>query len=176
MRRALPIASSLLAGLAALAVGQDAWPRPAEGWWEKLKAGDRAVYEVRQGPQTMRQVITVDKVDGSQVQYSTQTFLGDQPTPRQTVTIDARTDPDANGALPAEAQVKKGGEEKLEVAGRSYTCTVFEVKLPEAELKLWRCADLPPIFAGSNLKIEARDHGEQSSMTLVELTLASAAQ
>lgn len=171
MRQALHLALLVLS-LAGVATSQDAWPKPKEGWWETLKAGDKAVYEWRQGPQTMRLVITIDKVEGSQVQYSTQTFLGEQPTPRQTQTIDARTDADANGALPREAQVKKASEEKLEVGGRTFACTLFEVKLPEAELKLWHCPDLPPIFSGSNVKIEAKDHGEESALTLVELTLS----
>jgi hypothetical protein len=171
---------ALVLWLAPLCVAQDAaaaaqWPKPAPGWWEKLKAGDRAVYEVRQGPQAMRLVITVDKVEAEKVTFSAQTFLGEQPAPRQTQTIDARTDEDANGQLPPEAKVKKVAEEKLEVGGRTFACTVYEIALHDATIKAWHCPDLPPIFSASNVKVEAEAQGEPSSMKLVELTLGSAA-
>ena len=175
LRALLPaLVLALSAGLAA----QDAarWPQPAAGWWERLQAGDRAVYEVRQGPQSMKLVITVDKVEDAKVTFSAQTFLGDQPTPRQTQTIDARTDQDMNGGLPPEAKVRKLEEAKLEVGGRSFSCTVFEIVLPDATIKAWHCPELPPIFSASNVQVEAESQGEPSSMKLIDLTLASAAR
>lgn len=176
-RRLLP--ALLFAALPLVAGAQEGaaqWPKPAANWWEKLKAGDRAVYEVRQGEQSMKLVITIDKVDAAQVTYSAQTFLGgDQPTPRQTQTIDARTDRDANDDLPADAKVKKLAEEKLEVGGRTFACTVFEIVLENATIKAWHCPELPPIFSASNVKVEAVSQGEPSSLRLIDLTLASAA-
>lgn len=164
--------------LAPLTLAQDAvsWPRPAAGWWEKLKQGDRAVYEVHYGPQTTRLVLTIEKVEQHQVTYTAQEFLGEQPTPLQRQTIDARSDEELNGDLPPAAQLKKLGEEKLEVGGRAFACTVFEITLPaeQTTLKAWHCADLPPIFSGGNVKVEAKAAGEPTSITLVELTLASA--
>lgn len=181
-RRLLPalLLAALPLGLALTARAQDGaaaqWPKPAANWWEKLKAGDRAVYEVHQGEQSMKLVITIDKVEAAQVTYSAQTFLGgDQPTPRQTQTIDARTDRDANDDLPPDAKVKKLAEEKVEVGGRTFACTVFEIVLENATIKAWHCPELPPIFSASNVKVEAVSQGEPSSLRLIDLTLASAA-
>jgi len=160
------------AALAGGAAGQEAgWPAPAEGWWEDLRPGTRAVFAREVGDLRQTWVVEVEEVEGSLVTFSSQLFLGaegERPLGERTETIDAAAPGPHSGALPAGARAERTGAEDVEAAGRTFACAVFVVRAGGVEKTVWRAADLPPLFAGGCVRQEVAA-GEDRPATSVAL-------
>lgn len=162
----------------------DKLPMPKDGWWKTIKAGEMARYEVTQMGTKMEMQISVDSLNGTEVTFTAKMVMpGGMEAPPQTQTIDASDKSAMNENMPGDAKVTKVGQETIQMAGRAWNCTVYEIEgsnqgMP-LKMKMWHCPDLPPIFNNSAIKMEmnVNQGGMEinASMNLVEYTPAGGA-
>ena len=104
---------------------EDGWPTPPDGWWKNLKGGESAEFDMQMGPTNMKMVQTVDKIEGSNITFTTQTFMGDNAESEETQTIDAADSLEGGGVAPPGATVEKGGFTQIKVGDTSFDCTIL---------------------------------------------------
>jgi len=151
----------------------DTYPVPPEGWWKSLKGGETAVFEMKMSPNNMKMVTTIEKVDGSNITFSSENFIGEMVLPKKIHTIDAASNainPIAfGGKLPPYATVKKLEDTIFEAGGQRFNCTIYEIEAQGVKMKAWHSPQLPPIFMGGRVKT-VTEWGEART---VEITLKS---
>jgi hypothetical protein len=134
-------------------------PKPADGWWKSLEGGETAKYEVVQMGQSMEMVLTVDSIEGTTLTFTAKMRMpGGMEAPPQTQTVDLNDENALKGDMPADSKVTKVGEETIELAGRSWDCTIYDIEGTNQgvplKMKMWHCPDLPPVFNNSSVKME----------------------
>ena len=166
MRLCDPIlALALLTG--GLALAADGWPQPAPGWWSRLDAGQRATYALTDGSLRLTRTVEVDAVDEHVLTLSTTLELGERRLPKQTRTVDARALP---FPPPSAGALRELRRETLTLAGRSWPCTVYELKTPDERLVVWRSQALAPVFAGGCVRLSRTTNAGTSQAELAGYT------
>ena len=129
-------------------------PVPPEGWWKSLKGGETAIFDMTANSREMKMVITVEKVNGSNITFSTHTSYQDGGAlPKEVTTIDAASDPRVmGGRLQPGATARKVKDTVFEAGGQSYNCTIFLINVKGLEMEMWNTTQLPPIFNGGNVR------------------------
>lgn len=153
-------------------------PTPPDGWWENVKGGESATYNMSQMGMQMVMTMTVDKVEGAKVTFTTTLQMGEQGMPPKTETIDF-ADPaqreKVKGKMPKDATVKNLGEETVNTAGRDWKCTVYEIEGTERgqkmKMKLWHSTELLPVFSNGTVKMDIDMMGPGGQPMKVELLL-----
>jgi hypothetical protein len=164
MKTALPLL--LLTCLALPLLAQEAsWPAPPAGWWEPLIEKHQATYTIREGSLVLHRTIAAEANEEGLLTIGVTLQLGEKKLPKRTRTVDPRQE-DFFEPL-AGAQLRQLRQETLELAGRAWNCEVWELSWGDETLTAWRCASLPPVFAGGNVKLERR-RGEETCVVELE--------
>lgn len=163
------IAALIMAAMYAPAAAADEWPAPSGGWWKNLKSGDTATFEMTLGNHTMRMVIKILNVHGTEITFSTQTSIGGDTLPEQTQTVDATKD-EAGGSVPESAVVLAGSERTFEAGGRTFNCREYEIIIKDISMKTCHSRQLPVIFNGGNVSMTSKTGESVMTITLKDYT------
>jgi len=145
---------ALTLGTAVVAMsGGDTFPMPPEGWWKSLKGGETGIFKLVMGSTELEMVVTIEKVDGSNITFSTQSFMGETVLPKNTLIIDAASNFLSYGKLPPGATVKKLEDTIYEAGGQRFNCTIYEIEAKGQKMKVWHSPQLPPILNWGNVKM-----------------------
>ncbi|MEA3274668.1 MAG: hypothetical protein U9Q81_05105 [Pseudomonadota bacterium] len=159
------LGAGIVADLGADTAGaQDAsWPAPPGGWWAVLEGGESATFEVVSGNVSMEMVLTVDKVNDSQIVLGMETIRGEDRSPKKTRVVDVA----AADMVPPGAKVRKGSETEVVLSGNTLRCTTYELTDDGFEMSAVHCPELPPIFNGGNARV-VTGAGEPRSVTTLK--------
>lgn len=158
--------------LAFPAVAQDSFPTPPANWWTGLQAEDGSYpscsFDMQASGMSISMELSITKIEGSQITFTTKSKFGDMDMPAQEQTMDAAGSELQGGsaALPEGATCTKTGEETVKVGDVDYACTIYEIEYQGSKTKLWYCPKLPMVFSGGNVKIESEAAGQKSVITL----------
>jgi hypothetical protein len=166
MKRFLAMLIVVLVG--AGVVLADDFPEPNLDLIKGAKVGATATYSMSMAGQAMEMTITVKESTDEKIVYTSTTVMNGQAMPGSDTTIDlTKDDPMADEKLPADAEVKKLDDETItDGSGKEWNCQVYEVKMEQADLKLWYSPDLPAIFSGGNVKMVASANGMETTFLL----------
>ena len=156
-------------------------PTPPEGWWEQVKGGEFATYEMTQMGAQFTMKLLVDSREGSTITFTTTMQMADAPQgggfPPRTQKIDFADPAQVNAKMkmPKDATVKKIGEESIAAAGREWPCTVYEIEGTERgqkmKMKLWHSTELLPVFSNGAVKMHVEMMGPNGQPMKVEMNL-----
>ncbi len=169
VRLAMVVSALFVAGACSTALAADEWPGPPSGWWEVLRAGDSATFEMESGERRVTSKITIIGVDGQFITFSTQTRTEKGPEPEHIQTVDARS-PEAGGSAPPDAVIIEGTSEVYEAGGSVFDCTKYEVMLKDLAIEVCHSAQLPVIYNGGNVWLETSVEDMVSTIRLKEYT------
>ena len=166
------VAFTLGTAVVALSEG-DTFPVPPEGWWKSLKGGETCIYKTVTnsnvlGSWEMETVMTIEKVNGSNITYNTQTSKGKTVFPKETQTVNAVDSLARNKSLPPGTILKKLEDTIYEAGGLRFNCTIYEFEVQGMKRKYWYSPQLPYTFYGGCVKIV-----EEAAGMITEVTLKS---
>lgn len=152
------------------ALAGDIWPGPKENWWEELKGGESATFDITFGSDTkMKLIIEVVKVEGTMITFTTRTFLNGDPMPENTQTVDAMGK-EAGGQLPSDATVLKIEDKTFQAGDKTFNCTEYEIEVNNATMNICHSRQLPAIFSDGNVTMKTDAGGMTTTITLKEYT------
>lgn len=155
-------------------------PQPPDGWWEQVKGGESATYDMTQMGMQMKMKMTVDKVEGSKITFTAAVEMpgappGSIPPQKETIDFGDKAQVEQKQKMPKDATVKQVGEETVNAAGRDWPCTVWEVEGSERgqkmKMKIWHSAELLPVFSNGTVKMEVEMMGPNGQPMKVEMVL-----
>jgi hypothetical protein len=150
------------------ALAGDIWPGPKENWWEELKGGESATFDMTFGSDIkMKLIIEIVKVEGTMITFTTKTFLDGDPLPENTQTVDAKGK-EAGGQLPSEATVLKIEDKTFQAGDKTFDCTEYSIEVNDVAMKVCHSRQLPAIFSGGNVTLETEAEGTTTTFTLKE--------
>lgn len=150
------------------ALAGDIWPGPKENWWEELKGGESATFDMAFGSDMkMKLIIEVVKVEGTMITFTTRTFLNGDPMPENTQTVDAMGK-EAGGQLPSEATVLKIEDKTFQAGDKTFNCTEYEIDVNDVAMNVCHSRQLPAIFSGGNVTMTTEVEGTTTTITLKE--------
>jgi hypothetical protein len=166
MKRFLAMMIVVLVG--AGVVLADEFPEPNLDLIKSAKVGATATYSMSMAGQDMEMSITVKEATDEKIVYTTSTVMNGQAMPGQDTTIDlTKENPMEDEDLPEGAEVKKLDDETVtDGSGKEWNCQVYEIKMEQADLKVWYSPELPAIFSGGNVKMVASANGMETTFLL----------
>lgn len=162
-------------GFSGSALAGDEWPQPVDKWWESLKPGDTATFEYTMPPPnsySMRTVTKIVKVKGTEITFSSQSFMQGTPLPATTMTIDVASKEPVPGVPytpnAPKATITKGKNRTYKAGGKTFNCTEFTIKVEGQTTKVCHSTQLPLIFNGGNVTSESDAEGNNLKIKLID--------